>query len=77
MFHTTTEQYDLILLGATGYTGRLCAEHICTSLPTDLNWAIAGRSETKLSALKDKLKAANKDRADPGLSSWCHGHGKH
>lgn len=59
-------EYDLIVLGATGYTGKLCAEHITTSLPTNLRWAVAGRSETKLSALIDNLRAINPDRNPPG-----------
>ena len=63
-----SKRYDLIVLGATGYTGKLCAEHICTRLPTDLSWAIAGRSEAKLSALKNHLKTLNADRAEIGVS---------
>ena len=66
------KSYDLIVLGATGYTGKLCAEHITTSLPIDLNWAIAGRSEAKLSALKEDLKKLNIDRPQVGLSLACH-----
>jgi len=61
-------QYDLIVLGATGYTGKLCAEHVSTSLPTDLEWSIAGRSEAKLLALMDHLRVLNTDRAQAGLS---------
>ena len=59
-------KYDLIVLGATGYTGKLCAEHITTSLPTTLYWAVAGRSESKLSAVVDDLKTLNSDRVQPG-----------
>ena len=59
--------YDLIVLGATGYTGKLCVEYISTSLPTNLKWAIAGRSERKLLAIKDKLGSMNNtDRLQPG-----------
>ena len=35
-------EYDIILFGATGYTGKYCAEHVAAHLPTDLKWAIAG-----------------------------------
>ena len=59
-------EYDLIVLGATGYTGKLCAEHITTSLPTSLPWAVAGRSGSKLSAVVDELKSLNSDRFEPG-----------
>ncbi|KAI9826291.1 MAG: hypothetical protein M1832_000208 [Thelocarpon impressellum] len=60
-------QYELVLFGATGYTGKLTAEHITTHLPTDLKWAVAGRSEKKLSALVDELRPLNPDRSQPGV----------
>lgn len=59
-------QYDLIVLGATGYTGKLCAEHITKNLPTNSKWAIAGRSHSKLAALIAELEAINRDRTKPG-----------
>lgn len=65
------KEYDLIVLGATGYTGKLCAEHITTSLPTNLKWAVAGRSESKLSSLMESLKELNGDRLKPGPFLWC------
>ena len=61
-------KYDLIVLGATGYTGKLCAEYITTSLPTSLKWAIAGRSQPKLSGLLDELKGICPDRIQPSKS---------
>ncbi|KAL9001523.1 MAG: hypothetical protein Q9169_000098 [Polycauliona sp. 2 TL-2023] len=67
MASTKARQYDLVLLGATGYTGRLCAEHITTSLPTDLNWAVSGRSHERLSAIVEKLKSYNDQRAPPNI----------
>lgn len=57
---------DLILLGPTGYTGKLCAEYIVGNLPTDLKWAIAGRSIAKLEAVAQELKEINPDRIQPG-----------
>ena len=60
-------EYELIVLGATGYTGKYCAEHIVTHLPTDLKWAIAGRSASKLSAVLEEIKQLNLDRLPPGL----------
>lgn len=61
-----TRQYDLVLLGATGYTGRFTAQHITASLPTDLKWAIAGRSHTRLTTIATDLKKQNGDRIQPG-----------
>lgn len=60
------KQYELVVFGATGYTGRLCAEYITMNLPTDLRWAVAGRSAQKLSALVRELKSLNPDREQPG-----------
>lgn len=60
-------QYECIVFGATGYTGKYTAEHITTSLPTDFRWALAGRSEGKLKALADELRPLNRDRQQPGI----------
>lgn len=63
------KEYDLIVLGATGYTGKLCAEYISKSLPTNLKWAVAGRSEEKLLAMMDELGSIpSTDRLRPGQS---------
>ncbi|KAJ5356861.1 Saccharopine dehydrogenase / Homospermidine synthase [Penicillium concentricum] len=64
---TSNRQYDLILLGPTGYTGRLCAEHIVQNLPTDLKWAVAGRSAQKIESIAQELKALNPDRLQPDV----------
>ena len=58
--------YDIVLFGATGYTGEYAAEHITNHLRTDLSWAIAGRSRTKLEAISEKLEKLNPDRKQPG-----------
>ena len=63
--------YDLIVLGASGYTGTLAAEYITTHLPSNLRWAIAGRSESKLAKLTKELKLFNSDRIQPGSSLRC------
>ncbi len=48
--------YDLVLLGATGFTGGLVAEHLARRLAdTDTSWAIAGRNQAKLTALAERL----------------------
>jgi short subunit dehydrogenase-like uncharacterized protein len=63
---TSNRQYDLVLLGPTGYTGQFCAEHIVQNHPTDLKWAIAGRSMQKMEPIAKQLKALNPDRVEPG-----------
>ncbi len=45
-------KYEIILYGATGFTGQLCAKYFQENY-TDLNWAIAGRDKKKLEQLND------------------------
>lgn len=48
--------YDVVLLGATGFTGRLTAWHLARQLHgTSTRWAIAGRNHAKLAALRAEL----------------------
>ena len=68
MTSPSLREYDLILFGATGYTGKLCAEHITRKLPTNLKWAVAGRSKSKLSAIVDDIRVLNPDRRQPGTA---------
>jgi short subunit dehydrogenase-like uncharacterized protein len=42
-------EFDLVLFGATGFTGRLVGEYIAKQQPK--RWAIAGRNREKLAAL--------------------------
>lgn len=60
------KEFDLVLLGPTGYTGKLTAEHIVRHFPTNLKWALVGRSATKIQAVAAELKSLNPDRAEPG-----------
>jgi short subunit dehydrogenase-like uncharacterized protein len=63
---SASRQYEIVVFGATGYTGKLTAEHITTNLPSDLKWALAGRSASKLEAVAAECKALNPDRIQPG-----------
>ena len=65
MLLMATKKYDLVVLGATGYTGKFCAEYITTNLPINVKWAIAGRSEQKLSKVLQELKVVDPDRTLP------------
>ena len=62
-------QYECIIFGATGYTGKYTCEHIARSLPTDFRWAVAGRSEGKLGQVVEDLRSLNPDRAQPGVET--------
>ena len=70
-----SRQYELILLGATGYTGKLVAEWVSTHLPEDLKWAIAGRNAKKLQDVIDELTKLSPNRKQPGMS-WTLLHAK-
>jgi short subunit dehydrogenase-like uncharacterized protein len=47
--------FDVIVYGATGFTGRLVAEYIAQTYPTGLRWAMAGRSLTKLEEVRGEM----------------------
>ncbi|NUT97973.1 MAG: saccharopine dehydrogenase [Saccharothrix sp.] len=47
--------YDLVLFGATGFTGRLTAEYLAGRLPAGARWALAGRDRGKLDAVRSSL----------------------
>lgn len=49
-----SQRYDLIVFGATGYTGQLVCKYL-VSHPESPRWAIAGRSASRLSSLKSSL----------------------
>jgi saccharopine dehydrogenase (NAD+, L-glutamate forming) len=48
---------DLVLFGATGFTGGLTADYLAAHAPAGLRWAIAGRNAEKLEAVRDRLGA--------------------
>lgn len=50
-----SRQYDVVVFGATGFTGRKVAEYLARHAPADVRWAIAGRSRDKLEAIKTAL----------------------
>jgi short subunit dehydrogenase-like uncharacterized protein len=57
-------ELELVLFGATGFTGRLTAEYLARSAPSGLRWALAGRNPAKLEQIRDGLSAI-----DPALGS--------
>ncbi|MBN8979265.1 MAG: saccharopine dehydrogenase NADP-binding domain-containing protein [Rhizobiales bacterium] len=66
-------EFDIVVYGASGFTGRLVAEYLasCSGEPHDLKWAMAGRSLDKLAAVRDEIGAPKDtpliaaDAADP------------
>lgn len=55
MGHST--EFDVIVYGASGYTGRLVAEYLSREYAGKLRWAMAGRNKAKLSAVRDEIGA--------------------
>jgi len=53
---STQREFDIIVYGATGYTGRLVAEYLKDK--NGLKWAMAGRSADKLAEVRDLIGAA-------------------
>ncbi len=50
-----TTDFDVIVYGATGYTGRLVAEYIALTYPAGARWAMAGRSLSKLEEVRGEM----------------------
>ena len=50
-------ELDLVLLGATGFTGALCADYLAAHVPAGCRWALAGRSRGRLEAVRARLAA--------------------
>jgi short subunit dehydrogenase-like uncharacterized protein len=59
-----TREFDVVLFGATGFTGRLTAEYLAAHAPSECRWALAGRSREKLVAVRERLAEINPSCAD-------------
>ena len=56
--HNRGRLYDIVVFGATGYTGRLVAEYLAHHhAGSGLKWAMAGRSKAKLEEVRDLIGA--------------------
>ena len=50
------KEYDLLLFGVTGFTGKLAAEHLLRKNYDDLKWGVCGRSAERVAAaLKEAM----------------------
>ncbi|TKW77101.1 MAG: saccharopine dehydrogenase [Bradyrhizobium icense] len=54
-----SSKFDIVVYGATGFTGKLVAEYLAAHYKGDasLKWAMAGRSKDKLAAVRDEIGA--------------------
>lgn len=55
----SSSKFDIVVYGATGFTGQLVAEYLAARYKGDgsLQWAMAGRSKDKLAAVRDAIGA--------------------
>jgi short subunit dehydrogenase-like uncharacterized protein len=54
-----SSKFDIVVYGATGFTGQLVAEYLAAHYKGDgsLKWAMAGRSKDKLASVRDAIGA--------------------
>src|SRR3954469_567156 len=54
-----SSKFDIVVYGATGFTGQLVAEYLAAHYKGDasLKWAMAGRSKDKLASVRDVVGA--------------------
>jgi short subunit dehydrogenase-like uncharacterized protein len=55
---------DLVVFGATGFTGALTAEYLAKNRPDGLRWALAGRSLSKLEKVRNHLATLDPELED-------------
>ena len=55
----SAKKFDIVVYGATGFTGQLVAEYLATRYKNDaqLKWAMAGRSLDKLKSVREAIGA--------------------
>src|SRR6267142_5896640 len=55
----SSSKFDIVVYGATGFTGQLVAEYLAANYKGDANlkWAMAGRSGDKLASVRDAIGA--------------------
>ena len=55
----SSAKFDIVVYGATGFTGQLVAEYLAAHYKNDtaLKWAMAGRSLDKLKSVRDAIGA--------------------
>src|SRR5260370_7286196 len=70
----SSQEFDIVVYGATGFTGQLVAEYLAAHYKGEgnLKWAMAGRSKDKLASVRDAIGAPADtalivaDASDPG-----------
>ena len=57
-------ELDLVLFGATGFTGRLTAEYLARHASEGLRWGLAGRNPAKLESVREHLVTVDESLGD-------------
>jgi short subunit dehydrogenase-like uncharacterized protein len=65
--NSDAREHDLVIFGASGFTGGLVARHVAAHARADLRIALAGRRLEALHTLRDRLQAAHPERAAIGV----------
>jgi short subunit dehydrogenase-like uncharacterized protein len=60
-------QFDLVLFGATGFTGGLTADYLAENGPAQMRWALLGRNRAKLEAVAARLAASSSAAPAPEI----------
>ncbi len=63
----TDRAFDIVVFGATGFTGRLVADYLAAHAPAKTKWALAGRNEKTLEGIRNELVAAKPQCAPSGV----------
>ena len=61
---SSDRELDLVVFGATGFTGRLTAEYLARHAPDGLRWGLVGRSREKLEGVREHLTATDAGLGD-------------
>ncbi|MFT7417435.1 MAG: short subunit dehydrogenase-like uncharacterized protein [Glaciecola sp.] len=59
MLNSANKKYDVVIFGATGFTGKLVVEYFLSQYAgsDQVSWAMAGRNLEKLATVRDELNA--------------------
>lgn len=57
----TSREFDIVVYGASGFVGRLLAEYLARTAPPEVRIALAGRSASRVEAVRDQLPGAARD----------------
>jgi short subunit dehydrogenase-like uncharacterized protein len=62
-----SRRYDVVIAGATGFTGGLTADYLAANGPAEMRWALVGRNRSKLDAVAARLAAQAPEAPKPDV----------